>query len=105
MPAQQFDAQNLAKLLDKQKIATLEELKVALGTNTAMTVFRKIRQLSYRTSYSHGNRYYTLVRIADFDERGLWPCRSAWFSRQGTLLKTLEQIIFRTTNTAFFHSN
>jgi len=93
MPTQQFDAQDLARFLDKRKAATIEELKGALGTNVAMTVFRKLRQLSYRTSYSHGNRYYTLDRIADFDEHGLWSCRSARFSRYGTLLKTLERFI------------
>lgn len=93
MPAQQFDAQDLARFLDKHKIAVIEELKVALGTNIDMTVFRKLRQLSYRTSYSHGNRYYTLDRTTDFDDHGLWSCRSVWFSRQGTLLKTLEHFI------------
>ncbi len=93
MPTQRFDAQDLARFLDKNKIATMEELKGALGTKVDMTVFRKLRQLSYRTSYSHGNRYYTLDRIADFDEHGLWSCRSGWFSRYGTLLKTLEHFI------------
>ncbi len=72
MPAQQFDAQDLERFLNKHKIAVIEELKGALGTNIDMTVFRKLRQLSYRTSYSHGNRYYTLDRIADFDDHGLW---------------------------------
>ena len=93
MPERQFDAQDLTRFLDKHKIATIEELKGALGTNVAMTVFRKLRPLSYRTSYSHGNRYYTLDRIADFDERGLWSCREILFSRRGTLLKTLEYFI------------
>jgi len=93
MPTEQFDAQDLTRFLDTHKIATMDELKGALGTNTAMTVFRKLRPLSYRTSYSHGNRFYTLDRIADFDEHGLWSCRSSWFSRYGTLLKTLEHFI------------
>lgn len=93
MPKQQFDAQDLARYLDKHKVATLEDLKGALGTNVSMTVFRKLRQLFYRTSYSHSNRYYTLDRIADFDQQGLWSCLSAWFSRYGTLLKTLEHFV------------
>lgn len=93
MSKQRFDAQYLARYLDKHKIATMEDLKGALGTAIGMTVFRKLHQLSYRTSYSHGNRYYTLDRIADFDERGLWSCLSAWFSRYGTLLKTLEHFV------------
>jgi len=93
MPHPRFDAQRLARFLDKRKIATMEELKRALGTVVAMTVFRKLKPLSYRTSYSHGNRYYTLDRIADFDERGLWSSRSARFSRYGTLLKTLVHFV------------
>ena len=88
-----FKPATLAKLLDERKIATMPELKHALGTNVDRTVFRKLHALSYRTSYSHGNRYYTLDRIADFDERGLWSCLSAWFSRYGTLLKTLERFV------------
>ena len=77
----QFKPDDLAKLLDERNIATMPELKRALGTNVDRTVFRKLHSLSYRTSYSHGNRYYTLDRIAHFDERGLWSCLSAWFSR------------------------
>lgn len=93
MPVQRFDAQKLVRFFDKHKIAAMKELKRALGTNVAMTVFRKLRLLSYRTSYSHGNRYYTLDRIADFDERGLWSYRAVRFSRQGSLSKTLEHFI------------
>lgn len=88
-----FQPENLVKVLNDQKIATMPELKSALGTSVAMTVFRKLRPLSYRTSYSHGGRYYTLDRIAQFDARGLWSCRSVWFSRYGTLLNTLEQFV------------
>lgn len=88
-----FLPENLTKVLNHQKIATMPELKSALGTNVAMTVFRKLRPLGYRTSYSHGNSYYTLDRIAQFGERGLWSCRSVWFSRYGTLLNTLEHFV------------
>ena len=60
----QFQANNLAKLLRKQKTATLEELKRVLGTAVTVTVFRKLKTLAYRSSYSHRGRYYTLDEVA-----------------------------------------
>src|SRR5712692_2281394 len=88
-----YSAEALRALLRKRKTATLDELKQALGTNVDMTVFRKLAELAYRSSYSHGGRYYTLDEIARFDELGLWSHRSAWFSRYGTLLATLEALV------------
>src|SRR5260370_27244412 len=72
----------------KRKIATLEELKDALGTASTMTVFRKLKNLGYRTSYSHRGKYYTLADSPRFDEQGLWCGGDAWFSRDGNLLAT-----------------
>jgi hypothetical protein len=34
----------------------LTELKLALGTSVDVTVFRKLRQLDYLSSYSHRGR-------------------------------------------------
>ena len=50
-----------------------------------------MKPLSYRTSYSHGGKYYTLEGIAKFDEQGLWSYNSAHFSEVGTLLSTAER--------------
>lgn len=93
MKTPQFDASTISRLLKKQKIATLDELKVALGTHAPATVFRKLSELSYRTSYSHGSRYYTLDRITRFNTEGLWSFDSVWFSRYDTLLNTLVRFI------------
>lgn len=68
----------------------MEELKLTLGTKVDMTVFRKLRQLGYHTSYSHRGSYYTLDSNAEFDDLGLWSFRSVWFSQHGTLLTTAE---------------
>jgi len=43
----------LRVLLQAQKIATMPQLKSALGTSVDGTVFRKLSTLTYRTSYSH----------------------------------------------------
>jgi hypothetical protein len=79
--------------LQKQKVATLEELKRWLGTSATMTVFRKLKALGYRSSYSHRGKYYTLANLPRFDERGLWSCGAAWFSRDGNLLATCQRLV------------
>lgn len=93
MKNEQYSADRLARLIRVKKIATMDELKVALGTSVDMTVFRKLQELDYRTSYSHRGGYYTLEEIADFDQMGLWSFRSVWFSKHGTLLSTAEACV------------
>lgn len=93
MTAERYRAEALRKLLRKRKIATMAELKEALGTDVDVTVFRKLKELFYRTSYSHRGGYYTLDEIPRFDDLGLWSFRSVWFSRSGTLLATAEACV------------
>jgi hypothetical protein len=88
-----FSPDSLRKLLLHDKIATLPDLKRALGTDVGITVFRKLKQLDYLTSYSHRGRFYTLREVALFGADGLWSCEPAWFSRYGTLLATAEAFI------------
>jgi|SRR5438876_3034127 len=88
-----FEPNVLRSLLQRQKIATLAELKEAIGTSAAMTVFRKLRAFGYQTSYSHRGKYYTLADIPDFDDRGLWFYRAVGFSRDGTLLATAQRFV------------
>jgi len=89
----QFRADDLAKFLTKQKTATLEKLKRTLGTSVAVTVFRKLKTLAYRSSYSHRGRYYTLDAVAQFDSRGLWEFRGIHFSHFGTEPATAEKFV------------
>ncbi len=58
-----FDPEVVRSLVESQKIVTLAELKKALGTSATMTVFRKLTDLGYRTSYSHRGKFYTLEDI------------------------------------------
>lgn len=85
----------LRAFLVRNKIATLDELKQALGTPVDVTVFRKLKPLGYLTSYSHRGRYYTLREIARFDDHGLWSRAGVWFSRFGTLPATAESFVHR----------
>ncbi len=84
----EFTPEALAKMLRKRKIATMGELMAALGTGSRRTVFRKLRELNYRASYSHRGGYYALDEVAEFDELGLWSHRDVRFSVHGTLLST-----------------
>ncbi len=89
----QFRVEEITTYLQEKKIATLAELMTALGTDARRTVFRKLNELNYRTSYSHRGRYYTLDRIAKFDEFGLWSYGDVWFSIHGTLLSTAAALV------------
>ena len=90
-----FDPVALTRLLHRRRIATMEEMKAALGTTVDMTVFRKLHTLEYHSSYSHRGKFYTLTELAQFDERGLWSHRDVHFSRFGSLLDTVEQFVLR----------
>ena len=83
----------LQSFLHNQKIATLKQLKAALGTTGTMTVFRRLKALGYLSSYSHRGKYYTLPQIPQFDEQGLWSYHSVWFSRYGNLVATVREFV------------
>jgi len=88
-----FLSDHLRAFLRLKRIATLPELKQALGTTVDTTVFRKLKELSYRSSYSHRGRYYTLAEIPQFDPHGLWSFQAVWFSRWGNLVTTVETLV------------
>ena len=96
-----FPPNALRQLLLRHKIATLPELKQALGTGVALTVFRKLKALDYLTSYSHRGSYYTLRDIARFDPDGLWSHSAVWFSLHGTVLATAEHFVKRSPQGLF----
>ena len=93
----QYHIQPLLDRFNQLRALTMPEMKAVLGTTVDLTVLRKLASLSYRTSYSHRGRFYTLDSIARFDQHGLWTCRGAWFSRQGTLLDTSEAFVRAST--------
>ena len=71
----------------------MEELKEATETDADISIYRALKRLSYRTSYSHGGRYYALSETVQFDDKGLWSDHSIWFSKYGTLSATLEKFV------------
>ena len=90
MKKERYHSRDLKRLIVKNKIATMVDMKAVMGTTVDATIFRKLRELSYLRSYSHRGKYYTLPQVVRFNEKGLWSCRGVHFSKQGSLLNTIE---------------
>jgi hypothetical protein len=95
MKAKTYSATKIKRHLEQYKIATMEDLKKVLGTDVRMTVFRKLRELPFRTSYSHRGKYYALEKAIHFNDTGLWSSKSVWFSSYGTLLDTTKAFVIK----------
>ena len=93
MNTSKYHLQTIRQFFDQNKIATLDQLREALGNPARCTVFRKLGDLQYLSSYSHRGKYYTLKSIARFSKQGLWSFESVWFSRFGNLLQTAETFV------------
>jgi hypothetical protein len=93
MKTPKYHLQTLYEFFGKHKVITFDQLKKALGSPARCTVFRKLGELEYLSSYSHRGKFYTLKSIARFTPLGLWSYRSVWFSRFGNLLQTAEALV------------
>ena len=87
------DVERVRNFLQEKKIITLVKLKEILGTTSTMTVYRRLKSLSYLASYSHRGKYYTLPDIPEFNDTGIWSHKGVYFSRYGNLVRTIEQLI------------
>ena len=93
MRPETFSSKTLRSFIKEQRVATLKELKGALGTESTMTVFRKLKTLGYLTSYSHRGQYYTLRVTPRFNSLGLWSYQSVYFSKYGNLQATAHAFV------------
>jgi hypothetical protein len=93
MKTPKYRLQGLRQFFSDNKIATLGQLREALGNPARSTIFRKLGEVQYLSSYSHRGKYYTLKSIARFTPQGLWSFNSVWFSRFGNLLQTAEAFV------------
>lgn len=93
MNTTKFAASKLTTLFESKEIVTLDELALALGTDAKATIFRKLKEIDYRTSYSHRGRFYTLADEDKFDVLGLWSFEDIHFSSYGTLRETAASLV------------
>jgi hypothetical protein len=80
-------------LLHKRRVVTMSDLCEVIGSSSRMTVFRRLRQIEYVTSYTHAGRYYTLYDIARFDSDGIWFYDDIGFSQNGSLKNTVTYLV------------
>ena len=83
--------ENLRRLCRRYRIVDIETLFDALETGSRMSVFRRLCEVGYLTSYTHRGSYYTLSEIPVFDEHGLWFHQGVGFSRAGTLKQAVAE--------------
>lgn len=77
----------------KHRVAEITELFRLLGTQSRMSVFRRLKTMGYRSSFNHAGRYYTLTDVPQFDQWGLWFHRNVGFSGAGTLKATVVELV------------
>jgi len=85
--------QALTRYFHRRRIAGLEVLFELLDTRSRMSVFRRLCELGYHSSYSHAGRYYTLIGIPQFDADGLWQFEGVHFSVYGSLKMTVRHLV------------
>lgn len=96
----------LVSLFSEKVVLTINDLKNVLKTESRMTIFRKLKQLPYKSSYSHCGKYYTLDGFAQYDKNGIWNYNKILFSKYGTLknsvLETIERSRIGLTSSELF---
>jgi len=80
--------QKIEEFILSKRIVTFKELREYIGNTSRMTIIRRLRELSYLSSYSHTGKYYTICPIPKFSEEGLWSYNSVYFSKFDTLINT-----------------
>jgi len=83
----------LQKLFRRFKIVDMNALFKTLKTKSRMSIFRRLKEVGYLSSYTHSGRYYTLTHIPQFDNHGLWFHQSVGFSQYGTLKSTIVELV------------
>ncbi len=92
------------KLFRKRRVVTMSDLCEVIGSSSRMTVFRRLRQLEYVSSYTHAGRYYTLYDIARFDTDGIWFYDDIGFSQNGSLKNAVTYLVHN-GDAGKFHSD
>ncbi len=86
-------SQAIKRLFTRVRVADIDRLFHTLETRSRMSVFRRMREAGYLSSYTHTGRWYTLAGIPVFDDQGLWFHQGVGFSSWGALTDTIVHFI------------
>ena len=81
----------IAPFFEKKVLTKYELLDISKCSN--MTLFRRLSEHGYYTSYNFNSRYYTIPEVARFDSNGLWNHGQVRFSKHGTLKLTIQHFV------------
>jgi hypothetical protein len=84
-PKKEFDVRHVFRA---PRILTLPQLCRKWHASPS-TVWRRLLEHGYYSSYNQSGKFLTIEQAAEFDDRGLWVCKSARFSRHGNLKQTV----------------
>jgi len=103
MNTEKFKAKDIKMLFYKQTIASMEDFMNVIGTSSPATIFRKLKELDYITSYSHKGSYYSLKELSKFNNLGLWNYEFVHFSRFGSLKNTIKSLVLDSESGYYSH--
>src|SRR4030042_1109795 len=83
----------LKGLFRRVSVADLDTLSRTLQTKSRMSIFRRLKDIGYYSSYTHAGGFYTLAHIPQFDEYGLWLHQGIGFSKAGTQKATVLKLV------------
>jgi len=87
----------LQRLFRRFKVVDINALFKTLKTKSRMSIFRRLKEIGYLSSYTHTGRYYTLAHIPQFDNYRLWFHQSVGFSQYGTLKTSVVELVDRSS--------
>jgi hypothetical protein len=93
MRAKKFARDDIVDLFYREKILTKNQLFQVCGCSN-MTAWRILNEHGYLSSYNFNAKYYTLIDIPVFDEKGLWSYGKVRFSKYGSLTDTVIALVF-----------
>lgn len=88
---------SLVKTFLGPRVLTLPELSQRLDCSRT-TVLRRLKEHGYYASYNHRGTFMTIDEAARFDAHGLWLCKTARFSKRGTLKNTVLHFVQTSTD-------
>jgi hypothetical protein len=75
----------IVSFLRKMRVADMKAIRAHLKGRAIRSLFRDLRKIDCRSSFTHAGKYYALRETPVFDSCGLWFHSDIGFVREGTL--------------------
>jgi len=85
---------DVLKRFRRVKVLTIEQL-MDLLKSSVITARRRLKKWEALTSFNQNGRYYTLPKIPQFDNHGIWKYQRILFSKYGNLKQTIIELVRR----------